>query len=258
MNQSIIAVLVACSLFLGMLALLEIGRRVGRRRHAKDTEGARAGIGAIEGSMFGLLGLLIAFTFSSAAARFDHRRALIVEEANAIGTAYLRIDLLPTPSQEPMRALFRDYLDSRLRTYAVLPDLEAAYAELAKTIKIQNAIWSSATATTMSPGPTPITPLIVGALNQMFDIVTTRTAAAQMHSPLVIFLMLGILTLTGALLAGFGMAGGKSRSLLHMIAFALVMATTVYVIFDLEYPRVGVLRVDAFDQVLVDLRKSMD
>ena len=94
----------ACAgvLFVGMLVLLDVGRRIGRRRLQLDAEGARAGVGVIEGSVFGLLGLLLAFTFSGAASRFDERRQLIVQEVHAIGTAWLRIDMLP-PEARPAR-----------------------------------------------------------------------------------------------------------------------------------------------------------
>ena len=81
--------------------------------------------------------------------------------------------------------------------------------------------------------------------------------ATQMHPPIVIYGMLVGLALASALLAGYGMAGGKSRNWLHMIGFATVMAVAVYVIIDLEFPRLGLIRVDAFDQALVELRASM-
>jgi hypothetical protein len=80
---------------------------------------------------------------------------------------------------------------------------------------------------------------------------------AQMHPPMVVFVMLFGLALAGALLAGYGMAGGKARSWLHMVGFAAVLAGAVYVIIDLEYPRLGLIRVDAFDEALVELRSSM-
>ncbi|MBL8746545.1 MAG: DUF4239 domain-containing protein [Phycisphaerae bacterium] len=258
MDYSVIAACIAFGLFLGMLLLLEVGRRIGKRRHARDAEGARAGIGAIEGSMFGLLGLLIAFTFSGAASRFDHRRMQIVEEANAIGTAYLRIDLMPAEQRDSMRARFREYLDSRLKAFELVPDLKAVDAELARTAQIQDAIWKSAMEGVAASGPGPLAMLFVPAVNQMFDMGTARTATARLHPPMVIFALLASLTLIGALLAGFGMAGGKARSPLHMVAFALVMATTVYVIADIEYPRIGLLKVDDFDIVLNDLRRSMN
>ena len=93
MDHVLSALLFAVFLFLGMLLLLEAGRRIGIRRMANDAEGSRAGLGTVEGAVFGLLGLLIAFTFSGAASRFDTRRELIIEETNNIGTAYLRLVL---------------------------------------------------------------------------------------------------------------------------------------------------------------------
>jgi flagellar motor component MotA len=78
-----------------------------------------------------------------------------------------------------------------------------------------------------------------------------------MHPPAIIFVMLGVLALMSSLLAGYAMAGGKTRSWIHVVGFALIMATTVYVILDLEFPRLGIIRIDAFDQVFVDLRQSM-
>ena len=99
--------------------------------------------------------------------------------------------------------------------------------------------------------------LLLPALNQMIDITTTRTMAAKIHPPLIIFVMLVVLTLVGALFAGYGMAAAKTRSWVHMIGFALVMAAGVYIILDLEYPRLGLIHIHAADQVLVDLRQSM-
>ncbi len=122
MHQALNTSLIAVALFIAMLLLLEVGRRVGNKRLASDPEGARAGTGAVEGAVFALLGLLIAFTFSGAASRFDARRDLVVQESNAIGTAYLRLDLLPANAQPAMRERFRQYLDARLDIYHKLPD----------------------------------------------------------------------------------------------------------------------------------------
>ena len=142
--QLVLQAWLVVGLFFGMLLLLELGRRIGARRLAQDPEGARAGVGAVEGAVYGLLGLLIAFTFSGAAARFDARRQLIVEEANDIGTAYLRLDLLPAEPREQLQEKFRRYVDSRLETYRKLPDIRAAEAELARSAGLQNEIWTLA------------------------------------------------------------------------------------------------------------------
>jgi hypothetical protein len=114
MKYQLRVLLVALGLFVGMLLFLEIGRRFGSRRLKEDAGGTGEGVTTVDGAVFALLGLLIAFTFSGASARFDHRRELIVEEANAVGTAYLRLDLLPAAAQPPLRESFRRYLDSRL------------------------------------------------------------------------------------------------------------------------------------------------
>src|SRR5262249_35035668 len=153
---------------------LEVGRRIGVRRRAADAEGAQEGVGAIESAVFGLLGLLVAFTFSGAATRFDARRQLIVEEANDIGTAYLRIDLVPTDAQPAVRESVRRYVEARLEVYRRMPDLAAAKEQMLKATQLQGEIWRQAvTACQASPTP-PATLLLLPALNAMIDITTIR------------------------------------------------------------------------------------
>jgi hypothetical protein len=259
MNHALTVFLYTFSLFLGMLLFLEIGRRIAVRRMKQDSGTAGEGVGAVDGAVFALLGLLIAFTFSGASSRFDTRRQLIVEETNDIGTAYLRLDLLPADAQPALRENFRRYLDARIDVYRKLPDLAAAKEHLAKANELQTQIWRQAVAASRAEGALPAAPvLLLPALNAMIDITTTRTMATLMHPPAVVFVMLFGLALAASLLAGYGMTGSKVRSWLHMLGFALVMAFAVYVILDLEYPRLGLIRVDAFDQALVDLRKSMN
>ena len=99
--------------------------------------------------------------------------------------------------------------------------------------------------------------LLLPALNQMIDITTTRLVATRNHPPLVIYLMLVVLCFTGSLLAGYGMSESKDRSWFHMLVFATMLSLAVYVIVDLEYPRLGLIRVDAADQTLIELRGRM-
>jgi hypothetical protein len=257
MDFTVNTVVLVGGLFAGMLVLLELGRRLGLRRLALDSEAEREGFGVVGGAIFALMGLLIAFTFSGAASRFDTRRQLVVEEANAIGTAYLRLDLLPASAREALRKSFRDYVDARLQVYQKLPDITAAKQALTHATWLQGQIWSQALAA-CEEASQPATMLLLPALNSMIDITTTRTVATQIHPPQVIFIMLYVLALASSLLAGYSMAGGQSSSRwIHMLVFAVIMALTVYVILDLEYPRLGLIRVDAVDQVLVDLRDSM-
>jgi hypothetical protein len=258
MDHGIYVLLFAVGLFLSMLILLEVGRRIGVRRLAQDPEGAEAGVGTVEGAVFALLGLLIAFTFSGAASRFDTRRQLIIEETNDIGTAYLRLDLLPMDAQPELREKFRQYLDARLEVYRKLPDFAAAKEEIVKANRLQVEIWRQSVAASRAQGASAAAPmLLLPALNAMIDITTTRIMAMQVHPPMVIFALLFGLALASSLLVGYGMAGSKARNWLHMLGLAFVMAVSVYVILDIEYPRLGFIRIDAFDQALVELRESM-
>jgi hypothetical protein len=258
MISSNIAILVSVGLFFGLIIMLEAGRRLGRRRSARDPESARAGLSTVEGAVFGLLGLLFAFTFSGAAARFDNRRELIAAEANAIGTAWLRIGVLPENARPPLRELFKSYLDSRLETYAWPPDSERAREETKRSQKFQDEIWNRATAACREANDHSAKVLLLPALNEMFDITTTRAMATQMHPPTIVYVMMVGLALIAALLAGYGMAGAQSRSWTHVVAFAAILSVTVYVIFDLEHPRQGLIRIESADNALRDVRRSMD
>lgn len=258
MDKISIAVLIAIGLFVGIMFLMEVGRRIGARQLARDPDGVRTGTGTVEGAIFALVGLLIAFTFSGAATRFDERRALIVQETNAIGTAWLRLDLLAEPARSALREDFRHYVDARLAAYRRIPDMPRVMAALQEATELQARIWNGALAAGRAADAAPdAVKLLVPALNEMIDITTTRTKATEMHPPAVVYMMLVVLTLAASLLAGYGMAGTRSRNWLHITGFAAVMAMAIYIIIDMEYPRLGLIRVDAFDQALVDLRAGM-
>jgi len=241
-----------------MMLLHDLGRHLGVRRRARDVEGARLGLGPVESATFGLLGLLIAFTFSGAATRLDARRHLVTEEANSIETAWLRIDLLPEAEQRAMRVYFRDYLDSRLATYDKLPDLSAAAAEFERSRILQRTIWKEAVSATRNTGSTFSTNLLLSAINAMIDITTTRTMATRIHPPAVVYGMLFTAAMMAALFAGYNSAGGKTRAMLHSVGLASIVTLALYVIIDMEHPRFGVVRVDSVDEVLRELRQSMN
>ena len=258
MHLALIAAAATTGLLIGMVICSEIGRRLGKARLAGHPEGLMEGVGAVEGAVFGLLGLLIAFTFSGAASRFEDRRHLITEEANDVGTAYLRLDLLPAAAQPEMRELFRRYLDARIASYLNLADPVATAARRAEAAALQTEIWAKASAASQAPGvPSQTGMLLLPALNEMIDITTTRATAMQNHPPAIVFVLLAGLSLVAALLVGYGTSTNNRRPWFYNLVFAGILSATVYVIVDLELPRLGVIRVDAADQVLIDLRESM-
>jgi len=257
MDQYINAFAYAGSLLLAMLLLLEVGRRLGIR-YAERTASTEARFGNVEGAVFALFGLLLAFTFSGAGARFDTRRLQIASEANAIGTAFLRLDLLASADQPALRQQFRQYLTARLEVYSKFPDLPAVKAALARSEALQAEIWITAVkATRAADAHVDAGKLLLPALNEMIDITTIRTMTARIHPPLIIYGLLYGFALGCALLAGYGMGGRAGRSWTHILGFVLATVVALYVILDLEYPRQGMLRIDAYDQVLVELRDHM-
>lgn len=254
LSYLLLSVPLALGLMLAMVFMLEFGRRFGRRR---VTELSNAQTGTLDSAVFALLGLLLAFTFSGAAARFDGRRAQVVEEANDIGTAWLRLDLLPTHEQPPLRALFRRYVDARLEMYRQLQSTETQHRDLAQSEALQSQIWPLALAACREQKDPATTTLVLTALNSMFDITTTRAAAGRMHPPAVVFVLLFVLALASALVAGHSMASAPTAPWLHMLTFATVIAASIFLVLDLEFPRAGFIRMDRIDEVLADVRAGM-
>lgn len=257
LSYNAIAFLLILGLFAGMLLMLTIGQRWGQRSLGQETDVVRSRLTGVETAIFGLMGLMIAFTFSGAAARYELRRELIVEEANAIGTAYLRLDLLPAASQPALREKFRQYTEARIAVYRLLPDIEASNARAAVGMTLQNEIWTGALAG-LKEAPPQATIVMVPALNQMIDVTTARAIAARTHTPILIFATLLILGLVCSLLAGYVLAYTKTGNVrLHIFAFAVVVTLTIYIIFDLDYPRFGLIQLDFADKALIDLLAGM-
>jgi len=249
--------LIVTVLFATMLLCQEWGRRIGESRKRFDPEFDKGG-GAAEAAVFGILGLFFAFTFSGAGERFDERRHQIVDEGSAIERAWLRLDMLPKSAQPALRELFRNYLDSRLESYRRIPDMKAVAEERARTVVIQKKIWDAAVAAAESTGHQYPYIVVLPAINDMVEIAATRNAATRIHPPFPVFLVLGILSLVGAILAGYSLAKQVRRNWLHVIAYSAVMTLSIYLIADLEFPRFGFVRIDSMDDVLIELRHAMD
>ncbi len=257
MDKSLFASLIAqpylaSGLLFGLLLLtIYAGRFAGLKRAGLPHESP--GTGAITGAVFALLGLILAFSFSGAASRFEHRRDLIVAEANAVGTAYLRIDLLPVDAQPALRDAFKRYIASRVAVYDQIGSAAGFRRELRRSAVIQSEIWALAVAAGKRPEAAPgSNQLLLPALNEMIDLTATRAFATMMHPPEVIHMMLiGLATVSG-FLAGLGLATDKRWPIVHPISFALIMTGAIYITIDLEYPRAGFIRVDGFENAVID------
>lgn len=231
------------------------GHKLGRR--IRNIHGTDLSTSTADAAILSLLGLLIAFTFSNSYARYESRRRLIVDEVNAIGTALLRLDLLPVKAQSELRDLFRQYIHSRYELWIVLSNHKAAIEEYRHSQDLQSRIWSKSVQATEHETQGDARKLLLPALNDMIDITTTRLVAVQAHPPLIIFLALSVFAVAAGMLIGFGMAGHERPSNLHLAGFAAAVALSLYVTLDIEYPHAGFVRLDAEHQLLTDLEQSL-
>jgi hypothetical protein len=245
-------VAVAVALLVGLTVFLEIGYFLGARR-VKTTPNAYEGFSAIEAAVFGIFGLLLSLSFVGAGSRLDARRHLILEEANAIAAAYMRVDLLPDAEQPEVRRLFREYLDTRLRI-ARMPDEALAHTQLQDAARLQKAIWAHAIRANKEGAPSAA--LLLIAINNMIDIARSQTIAVQTHLPMLVFAMLIAAAMISSLVAGFGMARG-GRNWLSILVYASMVTFTLFVMLDMEFPQSGLIRIGAAERAMSDLRDSI-
>ena len=243
-------------LFCIMLLSAAAGRRIAAWRSRLRDDASAVGTSAVDAAVLGLLGLLLAFWFSSAGTRLDMRRSLIVEEANAIGTAWLRLDLLPEDAQPAVRDEFRSYLDLRLAQTPGATHAESDAVLAKRVATAQDSIWRQSVAAAPRCESDQAAVLLLDSLNAMFDAGTRHRAALNAHTPAAILALVLLVAIFAAVLAGHDMAGRGRFNWLHIIVFAGVVSLTIWVIYDLEMPRYGLIRVNNYDQTMVDLRDS--
>jgi ribose/xylose/arabinose/galactoside ABC-type transport system permease subunit len=237
------SVAIALVLFVALSVANEAGYRAGRRRIA--AEGAKAQTNAIQAAMLGLLALLLGFTFMMAVQRFDSRSEAVINEANAIGTAYLRVQLLPDVVQADARALFARYVELRIQASAVDLSRQADRRTASAAANgIQEQMWSVAVrASEIDPRPTT-TGLFIQALNEVFDAYAQRDAALKKHVPEVVLLVLfAVFIIAGAVL-GYASGISGARPTLATLAMSVLIVLVIFIIIDLDRPRRGLIRVN--------------
>jgi hypothetical protein len=255
---AVAAVWVAVGLFLGMLLFLEVGRQLGEHQLAQYGAQGRHGIGVVDGVVFSLTALLLGFAFSGATSRFDHRRQLIANEVNASGTVWQRIDTLNSDAQGEVRDSFRRYVDELIAWYAGAAGAAEALREPAGVSRAQNDLWSRSVAACKTPQGDQARMLLLPSLNEMFGAVERERMARRMHPPRVIYLMLVIAGMASALFAGYALAGGPNRPWVYMLGVATAISLAMFVILQLEFPRLGLVGVDDMDEALVELRATLE
>ncbi len=219
-----------------------------RARVAESGEDFRV----IQGATLTLLGLLIGFTFSMALDRYDQRKNYEEEEANAIGTEYVRVDVLPPADAARVRPLLRDYVEQRVQFYTAA-DSEALAKIGAETSRLQMELWS-AVQKPAAASPNPVTALAVAGMNAVLNSQGYTQAAWRNRIPVAAWVLLFLCAVCSNLLVGIGMKRPKESSILLMI-LPLVVSVALMLIADIDSPRRGVIKV--VPQNLVTLAASL-
>jgi len=223
---------------------VELGWRLyGTRPAARDDSGATTGAGYIVSASLGLLSLLIGFTLAMSVDRYETRRNLVVDEAAAISTTWLRDQLLDQPFRQRLQVLMRDYVKER-RTLASVGMSQAALdAADQRAGGLQQRIWQETTAALRAPDAAALVTCVLQATNEMFDLPAARRAALDAEVPPAILWTLVLVAVIAAAITGYGLAAGRHRHLITSSGFFIAAALTITIIIELDQPRSGLIRV---------------
>lgn len=249
------SLLIISLLFIALIVATEVGYRIGHHYISATSDSTRSQINTMQASLLGVLALLLGFTFSLSLQRYDSRSQAVISEANAIGTALLRAELLPATVRTETRTLLRQYLDQRVHTGNIsLDQAELHDAALRDSSRISDTLWREALrAADQDSGPVT-TGLYVQALNELIDAYGTRAAALDRHVPEpVLFLLFGTFALT-VCLVGFSSGITGRRAFFPTYVLVLLIVLLVLIIIDLDRPRRGLIEVS--QQSLIDLQAS--
>src|SRR5262245_18112587 len=230
---------IGCALLVLLWLATEVGFHLGVKERAQQQAGERLNIDLVQGAILGLLSLLLAFTYSFVAERYKVRQGLVVREANTIGTAFLRSVFLPETPRRELQALLRQYLDSRILTEELAAEPSNLAAAVQRSVRLQAALWPTASRGIAGRPPTVLDGLVFQALNEIIDVHSERLAAAEYRLPGAILWLLCVLALTGLALTGFGNGLHGRHSAFSTGALAVLVMAVILVIIALDSPQPG-------------------
>lgn len=248
-----VAALIAVGIVSSLVAAVFVGRWLGvRRRRVEAADDPH--IGVVQGAILALLGLLLGFSFSGASERFVQRQDIIVREANAIGTAYMRCDLLPSIHAAAIREILREYVNARIDLFdAAGREASATIESMRRIDDLQDRLWRSAA---QAARDTPqFAALIVTPITEVIDEFELRNAATRRHIPVLVMAIMIACAMASLGSVGYVM-GLSKRSLRGPVVLLIVLITAaLWVTIDLDFSRHGLIQIDAVP--LLELRESM-
>lgn len=244
-------VIIQCVFFALMLAGTELGFRLGRKSEADISAGTKSQISTITAALLGILALLLGFTMSMAVSRFEVRKQLVLDEANAIQTSYLRAQLLPAPDGLEIATLLRQYINVRVQYGTSGNDIARLNDLHTQTGHLQAELWTRAAAYAQRD-PNPVKAgLLLQSLNEAIDLESARWMAFQNRVPQNVIYVDAIVGLLAAVLVGYTFGVNGRRNSFSVCVLALAITLVLSVIIDLDRPRSGFI--GASQQPMIDL-----
>ncbi len=238
-----------------LLLVTEFGFRIGRSHTPERRQAHQGQSGALQGALLGLLGLLLGFTFAMAVGRYEARKQLVLDEANGVGTVWLRAGYLSEPARDLIRSTLADYVDARLKGAAAPAGSEAFQEQAARSERDQAAMWK-ATVAEIKTSNTPSTALFTSSLNDLIDLDGKRQAASRNHVPSTVWLLLMLVAITVCWTSGYTTSLGESgRHALSMVILPLLLTVVITIIADLDHPQRGLIKVS--QQSMVDVQNTL-
>jgi hypothetical protein len=243
----------AVVIFFLILTANWLGFHYRKKLSEKKPEDLPENLGTLEGSLLGLMALMLAFSFGMGATKFETRRSLIVKEANAIGTAILRTNMYPDSVRHLFLAGFDNYIDTRIDYYEANFRDEPRNAALKQGEEIAFHLFKRATQLSRDPANLASTQQMIPILNDVIDLAIEREAMRQAKIPPIILMMLSLLTLVSSFMSGYSHKA-KKRNLVMIMSFALMTTFTLYIVLELDRPQRGLINIDSAQQKIVDLK----
>mgnify|MGYP000863737173 CR=1 FL=1 len=242
-------------LLAGLLAAIEAGFRIGHRVSLRSNDADKTHVGLLQSAALGLLALLLGFAFFMAASRYDARKALVLEEANAIGTAYLRAGMLPAEPGRQARRLLREDAAARLAFFAAGIDPALLDKANAEAERLEAALWALALDAARDDPRSVSAGQFAEAVNAVIDVHEKRRVALDDHVPeAVLYLLVGLAAATLGLV-GYACGLARRRRFGANLVFALLVVLVITTILDLDRPRRGLIEVSQAS--LVRLQASL-
>lgn len=245
-------------LLFGMVLALAWGHWLGRRHQASGDVSVKQWVGIVDGPILAIYGLLLAFSFYGATQRFDERRNLIVKETIALSSAFRETDLLAAEDRPRVQKLLRDYVDTQ-------SDLRNSAIERGKSADLHlhsrevfEKLWAAAVEATSNPRARDASASLLATLDEVARLSAESSTSPYLHPPIVISTVLLLLSLVSAFLLGYQTSTIRRKSWVHLGLFVVFLAVVTYLVIDLEYPRVGAIRIGDMQDFMRERHRAME